>query len=237
MTPIYLLLPTRGRPAKLARSIESCKRLATHPDRVYALLYVDEDDATDYSGQRYIHRAPRCGYRGLHHMYNVLTDWARELDGDGPPGWQIMWNDDEEMLTQGWDEKLLRYGESPKVVFMRRDCTGAVDTAYPAWPRSLVDLTRVLGVDSACDTWLALLTGAADRLIGRSATHVHALDVFVRHDRDEADRSEPPAPAPIPDYTAQGDMARLAFRLAAHYDAPCYSPPFGVDARGVPIVR
>jgi hypothetical protein len=236
VTPIYFLIPTRNRPAKLRASVDSFMHTASHPERVKALLYVDDDDTTDYSPYPYVKRGPRWGYPGLHAYMNALSAWGKELDGAGPPGWQVMWNDDETMLTRDWDNKLLRYGESPKVVFMRRDCTGAVDTAYPAWPRSFVDLIGRVGTDSACDTWLALLTGAADRLIGRTASHVHALDIFVRHDRDENDRSAAENPAPMPPCDDLG-IERDAFRLAAAHGAPTFSPPFGLDGNGVPITR
>ena len=233
--PIYFLIPTRNRPAKLRVSVDSFMRLASHPERVKALLFVDEDDTTDYSAYAHVKRGPRWGYAGLHCMMNELAAWAKEMDGAGPPGWQIMWNDDETMLTHGWDDRLLAYGEEPKVVFMRRDCTAAIDTAYPAWPRSFFDLIGRVGADSACDTWLALMTGAADRLIGRTATHIHALDVFVRHERDENDRSTPSNPAPMPDPLDCG-IERDAFKLARAHNAPCFSPPFGED-KGTPIVR
>ena len=79
------------------------------------------------------------------------------------------------------------------------------------------------------------MTGAADRLIGRTATHIHALDVFVRHERDENDRSTPSNPAPMPDPLDCG-IERDAFKLARAHNAPCFSPPFGED-KGTPIVR
>jgi len=235
MVPIYFLIPTRNRPGKLRLAVDSFTRLASRPERVKGLLFVDDDDTTDYSAYPHVRRGPRWGYHGLHCMLNVLAAWAKEMDGGGPPGWHVLWNDDLTMLTQGWDDKLVAYGGSPKVVFMRRDCTAAIDTAYPAWPRSFFDLIGRVGTDSACDTWLAMLTGAADRLIGRTATHVHALDICVRHDRDENDRSTPESPAPLP-HPGDFGIERDAFKLASAHDAPPFSPPFG-EHEGTPIVR
>ena len=232
--PIFFLIPTRKRPAKLRRSVDSVMRLATNAKRVFALLRVDDDDPTDYSAYAHVKRGPRMGYRGLHCYMNELAETACAM----APGesWHVIWNDDEIMLTPNWDEKLVAYGSGPKVVFLRRDCTAAVDTAYPAYPRSFFDLIGRVGVDAACDTWLAHLTGAADRLIGKTTTHVHALDIVVNHDRDENDHDNGSPALEVPDPGDAG-IERDAFKLAAHHDAPGYSPPFGLDANRTPIVR
>jgi hypothetical protein len=183
--PIYFLIPTRKRPDKLRASIESFKSLAKHPDRCVPLLFADDDDPTDYRACEYVVRGPRWGYAGLHGYFNELSRWARRLH-DGHH-FQIIWNDDERMTVQDWDEKLVAYGDSPKVVFMRRDCYER-DTAYPALPRSFIDLVQTVGTSSALDTWLAELTKAVDALLGREATHIHAFDIPVHHQHEIADR-------------------------------------------------
>lgn len=235
--PTVVLIPTRNRPVKLRRSIESCLDLASQRDLIVPLLRVDDDDSTDYSNfvaPENVLRGPGYGYAGLHIMYRELI----LKTGLGTPVWYVMWNDDEIMLTKDWDVKLQAYGGDPKVVFMRRDCTGAVDTAYPAWPSSLTDLTfGVVGDSPACDTWLACMTGAADRLIGSTKSHVHALDVWVKHDRDENDRHAPGIVVPLPDLGCSPGIEMYSFALARYYQHPCFSPPFGVDGNGIPIVR
>ena len=237
--PTCVLIPTRNRPVKLRRSIESCLDLGSRRDLIIPLLRVDDDDTTDYSfvPQEHILRGPGYGYRGLHIMYQELI---RKI-GLGTSVWMVMWNDDEIMLTRDWNEKLQAYGGDPKVVFMRRDITGAVDTAYPAWPSSLTDLTLgMVGDSPACDTWLACMTGAADRLIGSTKTHVHGLDVWVKHDRDENDRHAPKELVPVPSLMGglTPGIELYSFALARHYQPDlCFSPPFGVDGNGTPIVR
>jgi hypothetical protein len=232
--PTVVLIPTRNRPVKLRRSIESCLDLASRRDLIIPMLRVDDDDTTDYSSYENVLRGPGYGRGGLHIMYRELILKV----GLGTPVWYVMWNDDEIMLTKDWDTKLQAYGGDPKVVFMRRDCTGAVDTAYPAWPSSLSDLTNgVVGDSPSCDTWLALMTGAADRLIGKTRSHIHALDVWVKHDRDESDFHAPAQLVAIPDLGSAKGIELHAFAIAQFYQHPCFSPPFGVDGSGVPITR
>ena len=233
--PTVVLIPTRGRPAKLKRSVESCFDLASRRNLIIPMLRVDDDDTTDYSSYDHVLRGPGYGYRGLHMMYRELILKI----GLGTPVWYVMWNDDEIMLTQDWDVKLQNYGGDPKVVFMRRDITGAVDTAYPAWPSSLTNLTLgMVGDSPASDTWLACMTGAADRLIGKTKTHVHGLDVWVKHDRDESDRHAPAVLAPVPDLGCSPGIEPYSFALARYYQPDlCYSPPFGIDCHGMPLVR
>ena len=187
---VYLLTPTRRRPDMLGRSIESAKSTARRPDRVVPLLAVDEDDATNYARWPHVLRGTRWGYRWLHHYYNCLSRLACALDADGPPGWQVLWNDDETMLTQDWDERLVSYPSLPHVRFLRRDCTMPHDTAYPAWPRSYVELTKRVSNASCCDTWLSIAAAMADWVLGRNAVHLYAHDVVLHHARlDEVDKA------------------------------------------------
>jgi hypothetical protein len=234
MIPISLLIPTRLRPGKLAVSIRSAIALAAYPKRVHALLRVDSDDPTDYSGYPIVVRGPRWGYQGIHVYFNELAALAfREYRG-----WMIMWNDDECMLTPGWDEKLIAYGEAAKVVFLRRDKTDPCDTAYPAWPASFWEVVGRCGADSACDTWLSNLTGAADRLLGRTATHVHASDIVVSHERDEEERIRiggtfQPEGVPSEPRDFPGDV----FKLVMHHGGGLFAPPFGLGPGRVPIKK
>ena len=79
---------------------------------------------------------------------------------------------------------------------------------------------------------------AADRLIGKTKTHVHGLDVWVKHDRDESDRHAPAVLAPVPDLGCSPGIEPYSFALARYYQPDlCYSPPFGVDCHGMPLVR
>lgn len=242
MRRIYLLLPTRNRPVDLQASIDSAFRFADIPERVLPLLAVDDDDANDYSDYRFVRRSPRFGYKNLHRYMNELAKQARELDRDGglEPGYQILWNDDERMLTQGWDTRLLAYGFEPKVVFMRSDRSDPVDTAYPAWPGELFDLFGCVATCNACDLWLAQVTGVADRLLLANSTHVYAPDIFVRHERSESDqtaierRNDYSTPEPVGHLDFLHYGAKLALARDAGQPGWVWSPPFGCDPPGHP---
>lgn len=238
MTPVYLLTPTRKRPDMLSVSAESALDLADHPDRVKLLLHVDDDDPTDYSAWPHVLRGPRWGYAGLCHYYNALAALARELSVGQDAAWCVVWNDDEKMLTPGWDEKLAAYSPLPHVRFLRRDCTGPLDTAYPAFPVSLFDTMGLVARCTAVDTWLSIVTSAVDWLLGRNATHVYAPDVFVHHARlEEVDKprffahvADSCVPAPAPDGFTGDSIEREVLLLAnAHgyveWRRPGWRPP------------
>lgn len=97
---ISVLCPTRHRINKFERSYESLTRAADRPQDVEFLAAVDPDDTSLatygwYSGVMWV--APeRFGYDGLHRYYQGLAEIAR---GD----WLLVWNDDCEMTTPGWD--------------------------------------------------------------------------------------------------------------------------------------
>ncbi|MFM9107279.1 MAG: glycosyltransferase family 2 protein, partial [Chloroflexota bacterium] len=116
---ISVLLPTRGRPDPLARSIGTLLDRALHPEAIEILLAVDRDDAATLAalgGMPAQVRAvvvERRGYARLHEYMNLL---AREASGY----WTVMWNDDNLMETRHWDEVICR----------EPDCIGALLSAH-----------------------------------------------------------------------------------------------------------
>lgn len=103
---VSVILPSRGRPDLLERSITSLYEQAADQGSIEVLVGFDVDDAptavraTKLMEKGWgIHVVPfpeRHGYHGLHHYVNELSAFAV---GD----WHLLWNDDATMDTPGWD--------------------------------------------------------------------------------------------------------------------------------------
>lgn len=98
---ISILVPTRGRPEKIARLLESVGR----SDKVEVIVGCDDDDETmrgcvGLSSARIVY-APRHNTLGA--LYNTLAERAK---GD----WLMAMADDYVIDTAGWPSILLSYG-------------------------------------------------------------------------------------------------------------------------------
>lgn len=102
---ISVLVPSRGNPDDLQRSVESLRGLADRPGEIEVWVGADRDDPDTAAMAGYIgcdvELFDRQGYRGLHVYYQRLAELA---SGD----WLLVWNDDAVMLTPGWDAVLSR---------------------------------------------------------------------------------------------------------------------------------
>lgn len=103
---ISVLVPSRARPEMLRASLTSVLELASEPDRVQIIVRCDLDDLS-MAGFEF----PACshfkllrgdrmrGYASLHYFY---TECA--IQASGPL--LLLWNDDAQMKTFGWDAEL-----------------------------------------------------------------------------------------------------------------------------------
>jgi hypothetical protein len=102
---VSILLPTRGRPELLLKSVESLFNTAHSKASFELMIKVDDDDLVSKDMAEKISKylpvtcliTPRGnGYLDMHHWLNQLVKLSR---GD----WVITWSDDAEMKTLGWD--------------------------------------------------------------------------------------------------------------------------------------
>lgn len=177
---ISVLLPTRGRWDPCRRSVLALRQLAERPRDIEVLLRHDDDDPPppfskdeDEAGAFCAFRifgGLRHGYGGMHHYYNEL---ARAARGD----WLLIWNDDTDMLTPGWDARLL---EAPPfcVQFPRRDITETTDFTFPVLGRPIYEVLGHVATNGYCDAWLSDVTCYASVAVLRDdiVFHHHRLD-------------------------------------------------------------
>ncbi|MFM9105792.1 MAG: hypothetical protein ACKOWF_03750 [Chloroflexota bacterium] len=167
---LSVLLPTRGRPQALKRSVGTLLDRALHPEAIEIVLGVDRDDGETLAalgGMPPQVRAvvvERRGYARLHEYMNLL---AREASGY----WTVMWNDDNLMETRHWDEVICR----------EPDCIGALLSNHgalnvtPVIPRHWLAMLGHYSLQNHNDSWWIHVAKATG--LGRT------LEVEFRHDR------------------------------------------------------
>ena len=109
MKTIAILTPTRARPGRLDTFIESIFQTASHPERVWAYNYIDEDDPRtkayeDYAARQHDNSTNLLGEaQSVSLSWNVLAQFATE-HLERPADILIMGNDDLVYKTDSWDD-------------------------------------------------------------------------------------------------------------------------------------
>jgi hypothetical protein len=158
------LVPSRRRAPSLLRSIASLAETASRPCFEVAVAFDDDDRAScdEFTGARLpcpiqVVVGPRHGYRGLHRYYNALAERAR---GE----WLVLWNDDCQMLSAGWDDAIRRHaGRFVMLNPWNVDDAEYVSTGHTMFPIVPREWQRVLGHFSQynhCDDYVGKLARA-----------------------------------------------------------------------------
>lgn len=166
--PIVVLLPTRQRAAQALESVRSLQRLAAEVESFRVLLAVDADDdqAKAYTalgldaGVRtsIAWFGERHGYRNLHEYYNQLAHYARD---SFDASWLMLWNDDVQMLTLGWDRHIREHDPSrPSALNITAEQPGAMNL-FPVVSRAWFDVVGHLSLQAHTDTWIQDTSRAA----------------------------------------------------------------------------
>jgi hypothetical protein len=182
---ISILLPTRGRPDLLKRSVFSLLDTASNTDGIEILLAIDDDDplTIDYVNNELVPELndrdvamraftfKRLGYLNLHLYVNHL---ARESMGE----WMILWNDDAVMQTDNWDLEIAKYNGQFKVLRFKDNHNEHPNAIFPCIPKDWVALFDVLTPHQVTDSWVsqvAYIVGIIQNV----------PSVYVYHDRHD----------------------------------------------------
>lgn len=99
---ISLIVPTRGRPAKLRRMLDSVARTAYHPERLEIVLVVDADDPASLTSH------PRLAIRHVVVPPGLTMGALNNAGFDASTGTYVMLlNDDVIVRLPGWDATVL----------------------------------------------------------------------------------------------------------------------------------
>lgn len=155
MTKVSILLPTRGRPGPAAKSIASCLDMAEEPDRVEIVVRVDDNDPAVKEYEREVTSAcPRAFIlRGPRHGYARIFDYYQEMAVRSTGQQLVLWNDDMEWRTKGYDSLLL---DAPafSVQFPRLVTERTSDCTLPVVGRAFWEAMGYMG-DNNVDVWFS----------------------------------------------------------------------------------
>ncbi len=180
---VAVLLPSRGRPEALKKSIFSLFDNAANPTRVQLLLGFDSDDqaSIDFGrGELFdelktreidssIITFDRMGYLRLNEYVNVLGRYADAR-------WLMFWNDDAIMQSQGWDDKIIEH--DGEFACLRMPTHNEHPYAiFPIVPVEWFRLMNYLSPHQISDAWLSQTA----YLLGIMKN----IDVSVLHDRHD----------------------------------------------------
>ena len=158
---IAVVLPTRNRPDKLARFVDSAFEMATHPSSVHFYFYVDEDDQVTLPSisklaEKYTSRiswvvGPRIM---MSQTANMLIPYVKE-------DIFFLGADDLIIKTKGWDEVIIKYFEEhqDKVVLAYGDDLFQPELAthpiiHRNWVQAVGYLTPPYFAADFADTWI-----------------------------------------------------------------------------------
>lgn len=171
---ISVLLPSRGRPAGLRRSLQSLRDRA-QPGAIEFLLRFDEDDEASLSetwseADTRVFVGVRHGYLGLHHYVNELCAKAKGR-------WLFLWNDDALMETDRWDEVIASYGD--RFLLLNADSNhgnhALGSCIFPIVPRRWVETTGHFSLSNHNDTWV--------EVVAKQLGVVEPVPIRILHDR------------------------------------------------------
>ncbi|MDE2095746.1 MAG: hypothetical protein KGL39_00695 [Patescibacteria group bacterium] len=170
---VSVLLPSRGRPQGLIASILSFYDRALEPSRVECLIKIDLDDVESQAALAALAvTRPNlpigiiCSERG--NGYADFHLWINDLASRSQGDWLLAWNDDAQMLTEHWDEKIEKMWYSASNTRVNRlwkaaddfgvfylDVEGSLgSTAFPLVRRKLTEVLGHYALDPCCDTWI-----------------------------------------------------------------------------------
>jgi len=179
---ITVLLPSRGRPELLEKSLRSLIDTATYPENIEIMLGLDEDDTATIE---YIKEtiAPYLQDKGVEARANIfkplgyenLHTYVNTLAGASLGEWLFFWNDDGLMVTEGWDEVIDSYTGQFKLLAPKDNHNGHPYAIFPVVPRDWYILTGHLSQNAQNDAWLSHIAYMLDIF--------ERIDVEFIHDR------------------------------------------------------
>jgi len=179
---ISILLPTRKRTEAVVKSIGSLLANAKDTSRIEILVAYDNDDEESrnffaetwfpYIGQcsatSKVFETERFGYLRLYKYVNFL---AEQASGD----WIMFWNDDALMLTENWDEEIVKHDDWFGLLRMPCVTMNHPFALFPIIPREWINVFGRVSPVNHSDWWIYNVTAPVGRLMN--------IPVQVYHDR------------------------------------------------------
>lgn len=148
---ISVLIPSRGRPGSLVKTVETLRSKATKPSHVEILVAVDLDDEATIKtvsalASCTLYRCYSYGYERLHRYFNILAEAAR---GD----WLMIYGDDCLIETIGWDEKIEAL-DPAELIWANGTQSSSKNPCFPVISRAWYEAMGQISLHWANDAWL-----------------------------------------------------------------------------------
>lgn len=172
---ISVLIPSRGRPEALSRSVDSLLNAVSNPADIEIIARIDIEDESleQYVDKRvtFIRGPEYSGYCSMQRFWNELAAVAK---GD----WFMCFNDDALMETQGWDDVVRSYDPTTMTCLIPEDnSTENQWPAFPIIPRQMYDKLGHITLFPGLDTWVKYVWEAAKLPTAR-------IPIVINHIRD-----------------------------------------------------
>jgi len=164
------MIPTRNRVSLLKECLDSLNKATSDPSLVELLVKADDDDIetirflnsyTSILSLKFVVSPRKNGYGSLHEHYDSL---AKISEAE----FLMVFNDDIEMITQGWEQHFLPYSGTNFILAVRNErvkngVRSPIFENYNGNPSIPHDLYKSLGTLShhpMLDDWWVLVTRA-----------------------------------------------------------------------------
>jgi hypothetical protein len=184
---ISVLIPSRGRPEALSRSVDSLLENARDPGNIEILARIDEEDdcLLGYTDPRIkILIGPEwLGYCSMDRFWNELAAASRGK-------WLMCFNDDALMETKGWDTVLSHYDPKQLPCLVPKDnSTTNGWPAFPIFPRRMFEILGHITLFPGLDTWVKYVWASGPLPVYRIPVVINHLREQMNDDTMDASKS------------------------------------------------
>lgn len=186
---VSVLLPSRGRPELLARSIQSLLDNADSLDNIEVLVAIDEDDDASF---KMVKEAdfPRCRCYIVPPMgYNNLNSYVNFLASHSNGKWLFFWNDDAIMQSKAWDKEILKHNKFR--VLRVKEQSGHPYSIFPIVPREWFTMFGNVSLHAATDAWVSQIAYMCDIMETINVTCEHDRFDLTGNNNDETYKNRP----------------------------------------------
>lgn len=179
---ISILLPTRKRTEAVIKSIGSLLASAKDPTQIEILIAYDDDDAEskEFFESTWHAFLEQCGtstkvFESTRHGYLRLYKYVNMLGQQASGDWLMFWNDDALMLTDNWDEEIIKNDGFFGLLRMPCVTMNHPFALFPIIPKTWIDFFGCISPVNHSDWWIYQVTAPLGRLKN--------IPVQVYHDR------------------------------------------------------
>lgn len=200
---VGIMIPTRKRVKLLKECLDSFNAKTKDKTAVELLVRIDDDDldTLDFIAQykseiliKYISGSRKNGYGSLHEFYNEIAEIAESE-------YLVVFNDDVEMLTEGWEEEYKKYSGKNFIIALKniRIKEGQTheifsNTGYNGNPGIPADFYKTFGTLShhqMLDDWWVQITNFFRQILKKDIEKW--VDVTILFKRPDGETTDLPA--------------------------------------------